>query len=57
MNGQAHPGSPGTAGLSGVGVGGGLDLLPGGHATVRNTNVTGNHASTTDNDTSGTITA
>ena len=54
--GSAFPGSPGTAGVSGVGVGGGLDLIPGGTAVIDDTTVTGNHASTNDNDVSGTFT-
>ncbi len=54
-NGQAHPGAAGVAGVAGVGIGGGLDLLPGGTVTIDNTNITGNTASTSDNDVSGTF--
>ena len=54
--GAAFPGSPGAAGVAGVGVGGGLDLLPGGTVVIDNTTITGNTASTTDNDVSGTFT-
>ena len=42
--------APGTFGLSGAGIGGGLDLESGGTANILNTNVTGNRASTTDDD-------
>ena len=45
----------GTAGVSGVGVGGGLDLLPGGTVVIDDTTITGNQASTSDNDVSGTF--
>ena len=57
MNGQAHPGASGTSAVSGVGVGGGLDLFPAGTVTIDNTNITGNTASTADNDVSGTFSA
>jgi hypothetical protein len=50
---MAFNGAPGTPGTAGTGVGGGLDLLPGGTATIDNTTVTGNHASTSDNDVHG----
>ena len=53
--GQAFPGIAGVAGVEGVGVGGGLDFFPGGDATIDNTNITGNNASTADNDVSGTF--
>ena len=43
MNGQAHPGAAGTDGVSGAGVGGGLDLFPAGTVTIDNTNVTGKY--------------
>jgi hypothetical protein len=39
-----------------VGVGGGIDLAPGGTATIDDTTITGNDASTKDNDVSGTFT-
>ena len=39
----------------GTGVGGGLNLVPGGSATIDDTTITGNHASTTDNDVHGTF--
>ena len=49
------PGKAGKAGTAGMGIGGGLDLIAGGHATIDNTTVTGNHASTSDNDVAGTF--
>jgi len=39
----------------GSGIGGGLDLVLGGNVTLRNTKVTGNHASTSGNDVNGTF--
>ena len=54
--GSAFPGTAGTAGVSGVGVGGGLDLLLGGTVVIDDTTITGNQASTNDNDVSGTFT-
>ena len=51
--GQAFPGIAGVAGVEGVGLGGGLDFFPGGDVTIDNTNITGNNASTADNDVSG----
>jgi hypothetical protein len=54
--GTATPGNPGAPGLSGVGVGGGLDLFSGGTATINNTTVAGNQATTSDNDVAGTVT-
>jgi hypothetical protein len=53
--GTAEPGTPGVAGVNGVGIGGGLDLFPNGIVRIDTTNVTGNFASTGDNDTSGTF--
>ena len=53
--GSAFPGSPGAAGVSGVGVGGGLDLIPGGTVVIDDTTITGNLASTSNNDVSGTF--
>jgi hypothetical protein len=38
-----------------VGIGGGVDLFPGGTVTIDNTNITGNNATTSDNDVSGTF--
>ena len=46
--GQAFPGTPGVAGVAGAGIGGGLELFPGGHVTIDNTNITGNTASTSE---------
>jgi hypothetical protein len=54
-NGQAHPGTPGATGTAGLGVGGGLDLAPGGTATIDNTTISGNSASNTGNDVFGTF--
>src|SRR5262249_62280626 len=54
--GAAFPGATGVAGVSGAGVGGGLDLLPGGTAVIDDTAITGNTASTADSDVSGTFT-
>ena len=45
----------GVAGPAGTGVGGGLFLDPAGTATLANTTVSGNHASTSDNDVHGTF--
>jgi hypothetical protein len=53
--GLAFPGEGGKAGAAGTGIGGGLNLAPGGGATIDDTTVTGNHASTTDNDVHGTF--
>ena len=53
--GSVFPGSPGAAGVSGVGVGGGLDLIPGGTVVIDDTAINGNPASTHDNDVSGTF--
>ena len=50
------PAAAGALGVSGVGVGGGLDLLPGGIVVIDDTTITGNQASTADNDVSGTFT-
>jgi hypothetical protein len=38
-----------------VGVGGGLDLITGGTATIDNTTVAGNQATTSDNNVAGTF--
>src|SRR4051794_19719752 len=54
--GSPAPAPAGTAGVPGVGIGGGLDLLPGGTVVIDDTTVTGNQASTNDNDVSGTFT-
>ena len=50
------PAARDAAGVAGVGVGGGLDLSTGGTAVIDNTTITGNTASTSDNDVSGTFT-
>jgi hypothetical protein len=55
-NNQANGGFGGAAGVPGVGVGGGLDLILGGTVVIDDTTVTGNCASTNDNDMSGTFT-
>ena len=55
-SGTAAAGQPGATNvMPGLGLGGGLDLFIGGNVTLSNTNVTGNHASTGDNDVSGTF--
>ncbi len=54
-NGTATPGQPGATGLFGVGIGGGVATF--GTAKADNTTITGNHASTNDNDVDGTITS
>ncbi|MFI5458261.1 MAG: hypothetical protein ACHRXM_22755, partial [Isosphaerales bacterium] len=51
--GQAHVGAKGTDGSAGVGVGGGLATF--GAATIDNTTIAGNTASTNDNDVDGTF--
>ena len=53
--GLAFPAGPGGTGSSGVGIGGGLDLVIGGTAVIDNTTVTGNHATTTDDNVHGTF--
>ena len=53
--GTSFPGKFGTAGTSGTGVGGGLDLITGGTVVIDNTSITGNGATTTDNDVHGTF--
>jgi hypothetical protein len=50
MAGNVFPGSSGTAGSAGLGIGGGLDLVAGGMVVIDNTTISGNHATTTDND-------
>ncbi|MFO0893192.1 MAG: hypothetical protein U0790_29145, partial [Isosphaeraceae bacterium] len=54
--GTAFPGTAGSTGPNGVGIGGGLNLFPGGTAAVSDTTITGNTATTADSDVSGTIT-
>ena len=53
--GSAFPGSPGTAGVSGVGRRRRAGPHPRRHRAIDNTTITGNHASTNDNDVSGTF--
>ena len=53
--GLAFLGTAGTAGTAGAGIGGGLNLAPGGSATIDNTTIAGNHASTSDDDVHGTF--
>jgi hypothetical protein len=48
-------GTPGATGTAGAGIGGGLFLTAGGKVVIDNTNVTGNHASTSDADVNGTF--
>ena len=43
-------GTPGIDGAPGVGIGGGLGRVPSSNTTIANTNITGNSASTSDND-------
>jgi hypothetical protein len=52
---MSFPGRFGTDGTTGAGVGGGLDLITGGTVVIDNTNITGNNATTTDNDVHGTF--
>src|SRR5262249_1166900 len=54
-DGQAFPRGPGAAGGAGMGRGGGIHLVPGGKVTIDDTRVTGNNASTGNNDVSGTF--
>ncbi len=54
VNGTATAGQPGATDLLSVGVGGGVATF--GTANADNTSITGNHASTNDNDVDGTIT-
>ena len=53
--GTSFPGKFGTAGTTGTGVGGGLDLITGGTAVIDNTSITGNSATTTDDNVHGTF--
>ena len=53
VNGTATPGSAGATDLFSVGIGGGIATF--GTANIDNTTITGNHASTNDNDVDGTI--
>jgi hypothetical protein len=52
-SGLAFVGDPGADGFDGVGLGGGIVTT--GTATIDNTTITGNHASTNDDDVDGTI--
>ena len=51
---SGHTGQPGAIDLFSVGIGGGIANF--GTANIDNTTITGNHASTNDNDVDGTIT-
>jgi hypothetical protein len=51
--GSILPGSPGVNGAAGAGIGGGLDLGPAGMSVIDNTTITGNHASTSNDDVAG----
>jgi hypothetical protein len=53
--GSAAPGAAGPAGTGGSGIGGGLNLAAGASATIDDTTITGNLASTSDNDVHGTF--
>ena len=53
--GQTHPGNAGALGLSGTGMGGGLVLVTGGTVLIDDTTVTGNTATTSDNNVFGTF--
>ena len=55
-NGQVFPGNRGRTGTAGTGVGGGLDLIAGGTVVIDNTTLTGNTATTSNNDVFGTFT-
>ena len=50
------PAPPDWNGSPGVGVGGGLDLIAVDTAVIDNTSISGNHASTIDDDVAGTFT-
>jgi hypothetical protein len=54
---MAFNGAVGFPGQPGSGVGGGLFLDPAGSASISNTSVSGNEASTSDHDVHGTFTA
>jgi hypothetical protein len=51
--GASFPGHFGFSGTTGTGVGGGLDLSSGGTVVIDNTAISGNSATTTDNDVLG----
>jgi hypothetical protein len=51
--GYTFPGTPGAQGSPGTGSGGGLFLDPAGTATIKDTTITGNQASTSNNDVAG----
>jgi hypothetical protein len=53
LDGLYFNGLPGTPGNPGSGVGGGLDLITGGTATIDNTNVILNQADTMDDNVHG----
>ena len=53
--GQTFPASSGTAGQPGTGIGGGLNLIAGGTVVIDDTMVTGNHATTNNDDVFGTF--
>jgi hypothetical protein len=55
VSGGSFLGHFGTAGTPGTGVGGGLDLVTGGTVVIDNTTISGNSATTTDNDVHGTF--
>ena len=54
--GLTHRGNDGAIALSGTGIGGGLYLFAGGTVVLDNTTITGNTATTSDNDVFGTFT-
>jgi hypothetical protein len=53
--GHTHPGSAGVTAQNGTGAGGGLDLVAGGIVLIDDTTVTGNTATTSDNNVFGTF--
>jgi len=55
MGSTAVPGQPGTNGFAGFGLGGGIAINGPGKATIDDTTITGNTASSGDNDVDGTF--
>ena len=55
--GQSLAGTIGVFGLSGTGIGGGLDLIAGGTVVIDNTAINSNQATTSNPDVFGTFTA
>jgi hypothetical protein len=57
LNGLGFTGKPGNANASstGVGIGGGITIITGGQVTIDNTTISGNTATTSNNDVNGAI--